>query len=430
MDSLRKLAEGISAVFSSGSNDYKTRKSIIEGFLTKRALKSGVNWDKRYFILYPDGELAYFLSVDSETPRGVMKLNSDFFVSDHSSMALGFLISDMETVYYLRADSAEEKMYWMHTVARVLRQLSADAGTPMETAPIMTPEIDEQIVKYGASRPVSVRVASLARASLAPPLQPQVPVAAPESQTANAQPQEAVPSESESKPLQEAVDVAAPAEPGPEPAPAAVAEEAAVEPQPVPELEQVLAAPVATLEPGSAPVPVPVQTSEAPVLAPTPPQAVAPESRPESATGTGGISNLTKMWQSKANAHTDTQARNPFREGGGAAAARAPRPGDADYGRAAAGSQTAERAAKAQDWVEQEIAKLLSVIREIGENRPDGQAVVKFGPLFYAYQDISDTLVGIMMRAKKRKLISYPGDMLFQGVHNEVEIFVVDIVTN
>jgi hypothetical protein len=45
-----------------------------------------------------------------------------------------------------------------------------------------------------------------------------------------------------------------------------------------------------------------------------------------------------------------------------------------------------------------------------------------FGPLFYSYQDISDSLIGIMMRAKKRKFISYPGDMLFQGYHDEVEI--------
>ena len=44
-----------------------------------------------------------------------------------------------------------------------------------------------------------------------------------------------------------------------------------------------------------------------------------------------------------------------------------------------------------------------------------GVVTVEFGPLFYKYQDISDTLVGILMRAKKRKLIKYPGDMLFQG---------------
>jgi hypothetical protein len=35
---------------------------------------------------------------------------------------------------------------------------------------------------------------------------------------------------------------------------------------------------------------------------------------------------------------------------------------------------------------------------------------IKFGALFIAYQDISDTLVGILMRAKKRRRIVYEGE--------------------
>ena len=102
----------------------------------------------------------------------------------------------------------------------------------------------------------------------------------------------------------------------------------------------------------------------------------------------------------------------------------------------------AERAVKASDWVAQEIDKLVGVIRRIGKTKPNGQVYVCFGQLFHTYQDISDTLVGIMMRAKKRKLIDYPGikrrsniispsvystilgDILFQGIHSEVEIFI------
>lgn len=76
---------------------------------------------------------------------------------------------------------------------------------------------------------------------------------------------------------------------------------------------------------------------------------------------------------------------------------------------AAEGTATAERAAKAADWVTQEINKLLGVIQSIGSVNATGQTYVCFGPLFYKYTDISDTLVGIMMRAKKRKLINYPG---------------------
>ena len=71
--------------------------------------------------------------------------------------------------------------------------------------------------------------------------------------------------------------------------------------------------------------------------------------------------------------------------------------------------------------------KLIEVIKEIGAPDPEegGITTVKFGPLFYKYADISDTLVGILMRAKKRKRIKYQGDMLFQNMHDHVKITVL-----
>lgn len=68
------------------------------------------------------------------------------------------------------------------------------------------------------------------------------------------------------------------------------------------------------------------------------------------------------------------------------------------------------------------MAKLVSVIQEHGEPGENGLKCIKFGPLFILYQDISDTLVGILMRAKKYKKLTYKGQMLFQGMHNEVVI--------
>ena len=65
----------------------------------------------------------------------------------------------------------------------------------------------------------------------------------------------------------------------------------------------------------------------------------------------------------------------------------------------------------------------MSVIKDIGEDDPEtGFKSIKFGPLFVAYQDISDTLVGILMRAKKYKRLTYKGQMLFQGMHDSVVI--------
>ena len=71
----------------------------------------------------------------------------------------------------------------------------------------------------------------------------------------------------------------------------------------------------------------------------------------------------------------------------------------------------------------EEIAKLIEVVREFGSvDAPTGEVQMSFGELFNRYADISDTLVGILMRAKRRKRILYDSDMLFQGVHDHVVI--------
>ena len=97
--------------------------------------------------------------------------------------------------------------------------------------------------------------------------------------------------------------------------------------------------------------------------------------------------------------------------------------GDEGYGKAVAGSETEARAKKAQDWIESEISKLVEAIEEFGARQSDsGEVHISFGELFDRYADISDTLVGILMRGKRRKRILFDSDMLFQGVHDEVLI--------
>ena len=83
------------------------------------------------------------------------------------------------------------------------------------------------------------------------------------------------------------------------------------------------------------------------------------------------------------------------------------------------------RAKKAQEWGEVEIEKLLGGIRQNGELSDDGKVAISFGVLFDVYADISDTLVGILMRARKRKRLTYDGDMLFQGAHDNVVITIM-----
>ena len=102
------------------------------------------------------------------------------------------------------------------------------------------------------------------------------------------------------------------------------------------------------------------------------------------------------------------------------------RKGDAGYGTAAEGSQTAARAHQAQQWVEIEMDKLLVVIRQHGDVASDGTTDIAFGILFDVYAHISDTLVGILMRARKRGRLAFESDMLFQGVHDDVRIRIIE----
>lgn len=87
-------------------------------------------------------------------------------------------------------------------------------------------------------------------------------------------------------------------------------------------------------------------------------------------------------------------------------------------------SLSEERAEKAAVWVEKEVYKLLEEIEKIGQVSSN-EVTITFGELFTRYQDVSDTLVGILQRAKKRDLIKYEGKgghLLLQGHHDHVVI--------
>ena len=141
--------------------------------------------------------------------------------------------------------------------------------------------------------------------------------------------------------------------------------------------------------------------------------------------GGGNLKNRLAMWQKKTDDYANKQKNNIF-----SSKYTGPKAGGkvkidtkaADYGKPKEGSKTAARAAKAKEWVKKEIKKLLEVIVKIGGKDDEGMPCIEFGPLFIAYQDISDTLVGILMRSKKYKYLEYKGDMLFQGCHDKVMI--------
>lgn len=101
-----------------------------------------------------------------------------------------------------------------------------------------------------------------------------------------------------------------------------------------------------------------------------------------------------------------------------------------DEGKAKSNQNLSElRAFNANVWVEIAVEKLLKQI-EVNGTKKDGAGgndiEIKFGTLFSIYQDLSNSLLGILTRAKKRGLISYTGgdagDLLMQRVHDEVVI--------
>ncbi|XP_067686768.1 costars family protein ABRACL-like [Haliotis asinina] len=74
--------------------------------------------------------------------------------------------------------------------------------------------------------------------------------------------------------------------------------------------------------------------------------------------------------------------------------------------------------------VEHEIGLLKEEIKRLGSPGPDGNVQVTFGVLFKDDRcaNIFEALVGTLKAAKKRKIVSYDGELLLQGVHDHVQI--------
>ncbi|KAI1721856.1 costars domain-containing protein [Ditylenchus destructor] len=92
----------------------------------------------------------------------------------------------------------------------------------------------------------------------------------------------------------------------------------------------------------------------------------------------------------------------------------------AEYGRPKPGTLTEMRAIKAARTITKEMLQLCQVIEEYGEKSNDdvsgemNQITITFGKLFHIYQYISDKVVGMLLRARKHKMVHFEGEMLFQ----------------
>ena len=74
--------------------------------------------------------------------------------------------------------------------------------------------------------------------------------------------------------------------------------------------------------------------------------------------------------------------------------------------------------------VEHEVQLLVQEIKRLGSPNSDGQIVVKFGVLFSDDKcaNLFEALVGTLRAAKRKKFIKYDGELLLQGVHDDVDV--------
>ncbi|XP_076456238.1 costars family protein ABRACL-like [Babylonia areolata] len=74
--------------------------------------------------------------------------------------------------------------------------------------------------------------------------------------------------------------------------------------------------------------------------------------------------------------------------------------------------------------VEHEVELLKEEIKRLGKPGDDGLVAVSFGELFNDDKcaNLFEALVGTLRAAKRKKIIKYDGELLLQGVHDNVQI--------
>merc|ERR1712072_786835 len=74
--------------------------------------------------------------------------------------------------------------------------------------------------------------------------------------------------------------------------------------------------------------------------------------------------------------------------------------------------------------VAHEVTLLVEEMKRLGTENADGKISVTFGVLFSddRCSNIFEALVGTLRAAKRKKVITFDGELLLQGVHDDVPI--------
>lgn len=142
------------------------------------------------------------------------------------------------------------------------------------------------------------------------------------------------------------------------------------------------------------------------------------------------VKDLKENWQKWSNEQQEYQKHNPFSHDTRPRVV-VPQKGQDDYGKPPQGSMTEQRGKDAHIHISREVQELCEAIRNIGEpglRDTDGSGsvrtviTVRFGKLFEHYVTISNKLVGILLRARKQRLVDFEGEMLWQGKDDHIVI--------
>ena len=103
-------------------------QAIYQGQLWKRAIKSGRNWKKRWFVLSHD-RLAYYAHEGATKPKGWIELTGDSIVSIGEPGAMGnvenyFILSTPTKTLYGAAALGRELKEWLAQLERAIRFLA------------------------------------------------------------------------------------------------------------------------------------------------------------------------------------------------------------------------------------------------------------------------------------------------------------------
>lgn len=140
------------------------------------------------------------------------------------------------------------------------------------------------------------------------------------------------------------------------------------------------------------------------------------------------LSSKVAMFNNAVTKHSDAQLLNPFTQAADGRSSPKPKFSKEEYGKPIAGSLTEARGQKANMHVFKEMLELCQIINSEGYPQTEEDPTLKFipfGELFNIYNHINDKLVGLLLRARKHKLLDFEGEVLFQRRDDDVPVILL-----